>query len=383
LDRLRQTGNVWLTKRRDGVTNDDEELEKDWTKTQDLICKGGVTEVSKEPSVVSGCDAVLIPLPSFAFEGTLNKIKPYLKDGCVIGALPGQGAFDLFVRQVFTPEEIKERKLKFFGVQPQPFNCRITEYGRRVELIGTKTKCLVASVPGCDKELCDKDADRVMRELVGLEETFTLDNYLTLHLTFGNAGVHPARLYSLFHDYTNGSTYESNPLFYEEFDENTAKIVDKVATERFAIADKIGSAVSKQVMKDLDYLKKFYGKDILDYSNTMAMFRTNTLLKGLRCPITATGHVSQPKFMPDFTNRYFTEDVPYGLVFLKGIAELLQLETPTIDMLIKWSQQHLRMCYLDETEHSLMTDHDHIYKTCAPQRFDIDTLEKLKDFYNF
>ena len=220
-----------------------------------------------------------------------------------------------------------------------------------------------------------------MCSLVGLESTLPLDSFLTLHLSFGNAGVHPCRLYSLFSDYEQGSTYERNPLFYEELDDHTAELIDAVAEERLAIAKLLGAKVTDQLKDDLNYLKTFYGPDILDYSNTATRFRTNTLLGGLRCPITATGHVSQPKFMPDFTNRYFTEDIPFGLVFLKGIAQLVGVDTPSMDKLIKWSQFHLRASYMNETDSTLIQDEQHLKKTCAPQRFKIDTFEKLKEFY--
>ena len=36
-------------------------------------------------------------------------------------------------------------------------------------------------------------------------------------------------------------------------------------------------------------------------------------------------------FMPDLKYRYLAEDVPTGLCFTRGLAELLEVPTPTID----------------------------------------------------
>lgn len=35
--------------------------------------------------------------------------------------------------------------------------------------------------------------------------------------------------------------------------------------------------------------------------------------------------------MPDLKYRYLAEDVPTGLCFTRGLAELLEVPTPTID----------------------------------------------------
>lgn len=45
------------------------------------------------------------------------------------------------------------------------------------------------------------------------------------------------------------------------------------------------------------------------------------------------------KFKVDYTNRYFTEDVPYGLLIIKSLGLLLEEETPMIDRVILWMQK--------------------------------------------
>jgi hypothetical protein len=41
-------------------------------------------------------------------------------------------------------------------------------------------------------------------------------------------------------------------------------------------------------------------------------------------------------WIPDFASRYFTEDFPYGLRFIKELAEQHNIPTPTIDRVYNW-----------------------------------------------
>ena len=41
-------------------------------------------------------------------------------------------------------------------------------------------------------------------------------------------------------------------------------------------------------------------------------------------------------WIPDFESRYFTEDFPFGLQYIKSIAEQNDVLTPTIDKVLAW-----------------------------------------------
>jgi hypothetical protein len=80
-------------------------------------------------------------------------------------------------------------------------------------------------------------------------------------------------------------------------------------------------------------------------------------------------------WIPDFSNRYFTEDIPFGLCIYKGIAEILVLETPMIDTIMNWAQKHMDKEYLVDGK---LQGKD-VPETNAPQRFGITCLEDLID----
>ena len=54
------------------------------------------------------------------------------------------------------------------------------------------------------------------------------------------------------------------------------------------------------------------------------------------CTTTADG-----QYLPDFQHRYLREDVPYGLVVVRGVAEIAGVSTPVIDDVLMWAQHKL------------------------------------------
>ena len=53
--------------------------------------------------VVPGCNVIIFALPTDRHEMYLTAMKPYIQEGTIIGSMPGEGGFDLCVRNVFGP----------------------------------------------------------------------------------------------------------------------------------------------------------------------------------------------------------------------------------------------------------------------------------------
>jgi hypothetical protein len=52
------------------------------------------------------------------------------------------------------------------------------------------------------------------------------------------------------------------------------------------------------------------------------------------------------KFVPNFDYRYLSEDVPFGLVATRALAEIADVDTPAIEEVITWAQSVLHRTYL-------------------------------------
>ncbi|KAL9972125.1 hypothetical protein ACROYT_G018376 [Oculina patagonica] len=73
-------------------------------------------------------------------------------------------------------------------------------------------------------------------------------------------------------------------------------------------------------------------------------------------------------FVPDFAHRYLTEDAPYGLVVIRGVAEIVQVATPTIDRVLLWAQEKIGKEYLVRSK---LQGKD-APSTRAPQRYGLN-----------
>ena len=72
-------------------------------------------------------DVILLAVPSFAHEMYLKDIRSYIRPGTIIGALPGEGGFDLCVQDVLGRELSQQCTL--FAMETLPWACRIKSYG--------------------------------------------------------------------------------------------------------------------------------------------------------------------------------------------------------------------------------------------------------------
>ncbi len=348
--------------------------------------KGTPADVTKDPEQgLADADVILMALPSFAVNDLLPIVCAHCKDGALIGYMPGQGGGDWFASVPDTPmfDAIHKRNVVLFGTIPMPFNCRIEEFGARVDLLALKPGIHLATYPA------DIDTE-LSRHLCRVNEFVLCDkavadmyrSFVSIHLSTGNSNVHLPRLYALFSDFEEGGSYDENPLFYEDMDELSTSYIERVSAERMAVAKAIDAADDKfkgtadDVISTMDVLMELYGDVAGDTSSMLSIIRTNPGYKGLRCPMK---QLPDGKWVPDFNNRYFREDLPFGLINFKSIALLVGVDTPFIDEIIVWAQRHLDMELLvkDGDGKYQVAGSDIDTRTSVPQRFGIQTVQDL------
>jgi opine dehydrogenase len=308
------------------------------------VTRGSLHELatSNAEIAISDADVILLAIPSFTHEKMIQSIAPYIKDGAIIVALPGQGGFD-YVCQSILKEKLD--KVIIAGTNQLPYQCRILEYGSMVDLIGFKTKVGVATVPGVQ-------ANNVANILSNMIETTTfypLPHYMSITLCPGNQVIHPSIMHGLFH---TKEDYFEPPLFYQNTDDYTASIMKGLSNDLQSIAKAFEerTKISLHVPKIDDMMRLFYANEIEDPSTIRSIFCTNKGYTGLKAPmIRIDGSLNTEEgtssdytyFRPDYDYRYLTEDIPFGLCVCKGIADLLNIETPFIDKIVLWAQRHM------------------------------------------
>ncbi len=202
-----------------------------------------------------------------------------------------------------------------------------------------------------------------------------------LNLTLGNTGqlIHPGILYGRFRDW-DGSLLADAPLFYQGVDGKTADTLEAMSAEIQELRHNLQAHFPSQDLSAVrplgEWLQRSYPDDILDFSCLQAMFNNNRSYAGLRVPVRPDTHGSQSSgVQPDFQSRYLSEDIPYGLIPTRGIAELAEVETPVIDQVILWAQDKLDQEYLVNGR----LRGRHLESTRAPQRYGLHSLEQFID----
>jgi hypothetical protein len=332
--------------------------------------KGAPVRVSKHAAdVVPQADAIVDALPSFAQRHIFEDIRDHLKDGAVIFVMPGQGGVDFLAREILG-DVMEQKKVVMAGVMPMPFNCRIEKFGESVDLAAFKDSYDLATVPAS----AAPDAAEMLSKL--LNKTIRpLGNFIAMHLWPANPNIHPGRLYGLFHDYVVGKLYDRNPLFYEEFDDLSIEWCQKINDERIAVwravVEQTGGAVGK--VEDVPHLKEYlecaYAGQIHDTSCLLGVLAKNDGFKGFRCPMKQV----EGGWVPDFKNRYFTEDIPCTVAIYKGIADMVGVATPSIDHVMMFFQGFMGKEFV---KNGSLCGAD-LKETMAPQVFGISS---LRDF---
>eukprot|EP00927_Polykrikos_kofoidii_P073363 TRINITY_DN693_c0_g1_i4.p1 TRINITY_DN693_c0_g1~~TRINITY_DN693_c0_g1_i4.p1 ORF type:complete len:747 (+),score=126.94 TRINITY_DN693_c0_g1_i4:59-2299(+) len=335
--------------------------------------KGTPSKVSnKAADSVPQADFIIVALPSFAIKNVLTNIKDHLKQGATVFIMPGQGGVDYVAKEV-VGDLCRAGKITVAGIIPMPLNCRIDEFGKRVQLASLKYSYDLAAIPA-DKA---KPAAAALSGLLAGRPVNAIGNYVGIALHASNPNIHPGRLYGLFSDYTPGKIYPENPLFYETWDDVSSEWCQKISDERLkiwtTICEKVpGTGEPSQVPHLKPYIEQIYGPQIRDTSKMATVFNTNDGYKGFKCPMKEEGN----GWVPDFGNRYFTEDIPEGFCMYKGIADLAGVDTPTIDLILGFFQNLMGKEYLKDGK---LAGKD-VGETKSPQRYGVTSLaDLLKD----
>jgi hypothetical protein len=334
-------------------------------RTRDGTLYGKPHEISAQAEeVIPGAELILLALPAFAHRQVLADILPYIKAGVAIGALPARGGFDWECNQVL---DRKGHGVTIFGLQTLPWACRIEHFGRGVTILGSKRQVDVAVWPPWSAGQIAHTLSDLLQLKVNPVSTF-------LSLTLANPGqiIHPGIMYGLFHHW-DGSPYAQAPLFYHSVDTTTAEVLTQLSDEIQDICRALRQEIPELDLSAVipldEWLRRAYGDDLGDASTIQSCFRSNRAYADLRAPMRPVAGGLEP----DFQARYLVEDVPFGLLATRGIAEIANVETPIIDQVISWSQRCMGRRYLQDGR---LSGKD-LADTRAPQRYGINTIYQL------
>lgn len=336
-------------------------------KSRDGEVVGRPGRVSADPAeVIPGAHVVLLALPSFCEREVLERIAPHLDDGALLGSIPGPGGFQWAAAEVL---RAAGKRATVFGMASIPWMCKLEESGRAVRVLGRKS---ISGIATPDRANAHRVCD-VMQSLVEFP-IIDIGNFLQVIFNPGNQLLHPGLVYDMFRDW-DGKPLPEAPLFYEGATDAGAAIVAAMGSEILEIRRAIERErpdfdLSGVLPVDLA-IRAAYGADIVDDASLGAILRSNRAYAGIRTPMLAVpGGV-----VPNFGSRFFLEDIPYGLVVIKGVAELAGVATKAIDEVVTWCQAKMGKEYIVDGR---LVGRD-VGESGAPQRYGITSLRELLD----
>lgn len=290
------------------------------TTPEGTVLKGCLSQVSALPTrIIPGADIVLLCLPGFSIREVLEQIRPHLTEGTAVGSVVCSTGF------FFEAMKVLPASTPLFGFQRVPFISRVTAYGRAASLLGYKPSLHVSIEQMEHREPLRSLLEQLLRVPVVL-----LGSYYEASLTNSNPILHPSRLYSQWKDWQAGTVYPEQSLFYEQWTDEASELLIAMDAEFQRLLEAL-PVVPGSIPTILDYYES------TDAPSLTRKLRSIAAFKGIRSPMKAVAG----GYVPDFANRYFTEDFPYGLRIIHEQARLHAVKTPTIDRVLKWGMERI------------------------------------------
>ena len=285
-----------------------------------IVCTGTPKLVTADiKEALCGADLVFITYPANMFAATQDLILPHIKSGMNIGVIPGTGGAEFAFRKCINKGAV------LFGLQRVPSVARLVKYGETVCMQGLRDSLHLASIPSSRS----KELSRFISGLFDIP-CVALPNYLCVTMTPSNPILHTTRLATMFEDYTDGTIYPKNPLFYGEWSDSSSK--------RLLDCD----AEHQNMLKRLSKLDLSSVKSLVEhYDNSDTPQKMTAKITGIKSLHNLLSPMVQKDggWVPDFSSRYFVADFPFGLAIIEELAKIIGAPTPNINKTMRWYKE--------------------------------------------
>ncbi len=285
------------------------------------VFSGELTVISSSPEeVIPHTDIVLLCLPGYLIEEKLREIAPFLTPDTYVGSIVSSTGF------FFIAHKVLSSTTKLFGFQRVPFIARVDQYGKSAKLLGYKSLLKIAVENSVYSQEFAAELSSVLKTPVEL-----VDNFYEVSLTNSNPILHTGRLYTLWRNPRSHFPVKTPVMFYADWTDEASEILIAMDEEFGVLLNTIG--VSRDVVPTLlDYYES------TDSTSLTAKLRSIPAFMPIQAPMKKTDE----GWIPDFNSRYFTEDFPYGLRYIRDFAHRLNIPTPVIDRVYTWGLSVLR-----------------------------------------
>ena len=268
---------------------------------------------TSDASIAGGMDIVFIALPQFAFRSALDRLNPYLREGQTVVMLPAPARMSEYA------EELIKRGVKVVALQRVPYISRILSYGVSVRISDDRLEHkIVVSNANMKNEWT-----QLIPRWFGGKVSF-LSSFMVFAFNNSNPLLHPSRLVVLFRDWRN-HTFLTNPPFYAEWTDESSEVYITADAEMRTVMEQC-----QVINLERDYESVMTHYAVGSARELTEKIRSIPSFKSILSPMVELN----VEWVPDFSSRYFTEDVVYGTKTIQQFARKYNVRTPRIDYLI-------------------------------------------------
>ena len=258
---------------------------------------------------LNNVDIIFITVPAFAIKNVIDKL--ILNKRTIIVLVPGSGGREFHLKELINNDHI------VVGFDRVPFIARIKEEGKTV-IVSKKDKIRMAYLSNNQDNVILK----LLSKLLNIEISI-ITKYLNIIFTPSNQILHTTRIFSIFHNRQKKDTFPKQIKFYSEWDDLSSFLLIKADDEIQNICKKLKL---KEVVSIMDHYESY---NVYEMTNKI---RNITSLSNIDAPLIKVKN----KFYIDCNSRYFIEDFPFGLCIVKDFADIAHVNTPTIDIILRW-----------------------------------------------
>lgn len=344
--------------------------------------EGHLAKKSKFPEeVIPDATVIIFCMPVHTQREVLSRIGPFIdksKTNVFVGTIYGQAGFNWMVHEMEKEQNLTN--VVCFAIGLIPWICRTLNYGSKAANYGGKQVNICAVTPA-EKfdELQELVLDDISMNILGVGKFVQACSFLSLTLSVDNQIIHPSRCYGLWK--TCGgkwSSIEEVPMFYRHFDDLSADIIKKIDNDYSSIR----TAVKKHFPdRPFTYMLPYLDLERLSHTSNhidiKSSFKNSKQLGLIKTP-TVTGENGIQEL--DINCRFFTDDIPYGLLIAKWVGEQLDVATPFMDEVIRWAQNLRGEHWLDKDgKLDMKYCLEHKTQSGIPPSYGIESIEKILD----
>ncbi len=267
-------------------------------------------------NAVNNAEIILITFPAQVFQSIAEKLLPLVNSNQIIGVIPGSGGAE------FAFSELIKKGCTLFGLQRVHSIARLKEYGKSVYMLGKKAELQIGVIPRRKTEAVADIVSKLFKM-----PCVCLANYLCVTLTPSNPILHTTRLFAMFEDYEEGTFYDRNFLFYEEWSNKSSEILFACDKELMELC----RVIPLELEDDVKSLRIHYESSTPEALTEK--IQSINAFKGLTSPMKCVG---DGKWIPDFNSRYFTADFGFGLKIILDLCEEFNVNSPSIKKVWQW-----------------------------------------------